>query len=44
VNVRREGQEAKHFNLTAGAPLRGSLGLLDPGGIVEFMNFYVRDL
>ena len=44
VTVMREGHEARHFNLTAGAPQRGSLGLRDTGTSVEFTNLYARDL
>jgi Domain of Unknown Function (DUF1080) len=33
-----------HVLLPNDTPLRGAFGLSDPGGTVEFMNLYVRDL
>ena len=44
VTVKLNDQETQHVTLPADAPARGSFGLLDTGGAVEFMNLYARDL
>lgn len=44
VVVKRNDQETQRLTLPADVPARGSLGLCDVGGAVEFMNLFVRDL
>jgi hypothetical protein len=43
VTVKRNDKETQHITFPADAPTRGSFGLRDTGGAVEFMNLYVRD-
>jgi hypothetical protein len=44
VTVKRNGLETQRLTLCDDAPARGAFGLSDPGGAVEFMNLYARDL
>ncbi len=44
VVIKRNGQEIQAIELPPNIPSRGALGLRDPGGAVEFMNLYIREL
>ena len=44
VTVKRKDLADQHITLPADAPKRGAFGLRDTGGVLEFMNFFVRDL
>ncbi len=43
VTVKRNEQEIQRLTLPAAAAARGTFGLRDSGGAVEFMNLYVRE-
>ena len=42
--VENAGKELQKIPLPGGPTVKRALGLRDPGGAVEFMNIYVREL
>jgi hypothetical protein len=44
VTVKRNDKEIQRMTLPPDAPTRGSFGLRNTGGAVEFMNLYAREL
>jgi len=44
LTVKRNDREVQRMEVPTDAPERGFFGLRDIGGVVEYMNLYVRDL